>query len=48
MTEILSRAKDEGYRKGELSPPNIKIIDKIVSDEIINLPGKVIKKLVNP
>lgn len=28
----------ESYQKGELSTPNMQIIDKIFSDEIINLP----------
>ena len=35
----------ESYQKGNLSTPNIQVIDKIFSDEIINLPDDVLLDL---
>lgn len=35
----------ESYQKGELSTPNMQVIDKIFSDEIINLPDDVLLDL---
>ena len=35
----------ECYQKGELSTPNIQVIDKIFSDEMINLPDDVLLDL---
>ena len=35
----------ESYQKGELSTPNIQVIDKIFSDEMINLPDDVLLDL---
>ena len=35
----------ESYQKGKLSTPNMQVIDKIFSDEIINLPDDVLLDL---
>ena len=42
MTKTLKNLV-ESYQKGELNTPNIQVIDRIFSDEIINLPdGKLL------